>query len=186
MSALYSIQLLSVLKHLVIGQFSLFIFFSLLFIGNHQLAKLEWLRYPWLRLQNPKTFHWSPSIGKLLVWLWQPQSRPQNHTRYADESYPSGHLVPKWRRINVVASTLIRRHFRTKCPLGTWFAHRVTSWVVHLPYRLMWVGLITASDQILWAVHSCNSWLWCYIYLCPTTNLQNFVNIYYVPTCLSY
>ena len=136
------------------------------FIGHHQSANF---------LYDYGSFHQDHRII---------QGLPTNHTP-AGIWCQNDVVLTSMRRTHV-ASTLIRRHFRTKCPLGMWFAHRITSWVVHLPYRLKWVGLITASDQTLWGVHSCNSWLWCYIYLCPTTNLQNFVNIYYVPTCLSY
>ena len=80
MSALYSINLLSLLrKHPVAGQLS----FSQLFIAHHQSANSVCLRYSSWRLQNDTRPHWSPSTGK-------PHMIPVSFVKTAesyDESY---------------------------------------------------------------------------------------------------
>ena len=50
-------------KHLVIGQLSLFNFFSA-FHWSPSIGDLVCLRYPSSRLRNHTRFHWSQSVGK--------------------------------------------------------------------------------------------------------------------------
>ena len=82
-----------------------------------------------------------------LVWLQYPSWRLRNHTRF--------HWSPS------IGKPLMTPVFSVKtmesydvCRRIIW----VTIWVVPLPERTETVGLITASDQTVRAVHSYNSW----------------------------